>query len=85
MLMGCPACPPDFAIASLGFRFTCRADQTDEDIIECRIGSQTCFQFSGSADSNNPTAIHERNAIAEVVDFVHVMRCHYHSSVEPVP
>jgi hypothetical protein len=55
-----------------------------KDIIEGGGRPDARFQFGGSADSCYPTAVNERDAVAEFVDFVHMMRRHDHRSVEPV-
>src|ERR1039458_10671751 len=85
MLAGCPTFTPDFAIVSLGFGFARCSNEPDKDVIERGIGTDACLQFGGSADGWNPATVDERNAVAEFVDFIHVMRCDDHRPVKSVP
>src|SRR5664279_1369258 len=84
MLTGCPTFAPDFAIVSLGFGFARLSDELEKNVIERGIRPDARFQFGGSADGRDPSAVDECNAVAELVDFIHVMRCHDHRPLEPV-
>src|SRR5664280_272346 len=85
MLLGSPTFAPDFAIVSLGFGFARRGDKSEKSVIERSIGPYARFQFGRSADGDNPAAIDKSNAVAVLVDFIHVMRCHNHRSIKSVP
>src|ERR1035441_9762305 len=85
MLAGCPTFAPDFAIVSLGFGFARRGDESEKNVIERGIRPNARFQFRRSADGGNPATVDQRNAVAELVDFIHVMRCHDHRSIKSFP
>ena len=82
MLAGCAARASDLTIASLHLSFGLGANELDEKVIESGVRSNPGLELGGSANRCDPTVINEGDAVAELLNLIHVMRGDYHGRME---